>query len=233
MGISVLLCDDHPVWRAGLRAVLEQEGDVTVVADVGDGHAAIRMALEVRPDVVVVDNDLPGLAAVEVIRQVAGPHVAAPLPVLLIAARASADVLAALQAGAQGYMPKNVPGSALIEAVRTLAAGGVVLAPEALPQVFHHFAGCTHRPDVAPGNPAVLAGLSPRERGVLRLVARGLTNAGIAAALGLSPATVKSHVSHILRKLGLQDRTQAVVIAYESGFVQPHGSALDETSQAG
>jgi DNA-binding NarL/FixJ family response regulator len=221
MTIRVLLCDGHPVWRTGLRTVLEADGDIEVVADLNDGLEAVRLAGELRPDVVLVGADVRGIDGLEVTRRLTGTPAGKAIGVILVVAGEADGGIEAVRAGAQGYLLKDLPGAALISAVRAVAAGEAVLAPSAARRLLDHFADCTHRQSEPPFNPQVLHSLTRRERSVLRLVARGLTNAGIASALGLSVPTVKSHVSHILGKLKLQDRAQAVVIAYETGFVQP------------
>jgi DNA-binding NarL/FixJ family response regulator len=169
---------------------------------------------------------------VEVTRLLAGPHVADPLRVLVVAARANSDAIESVRAGARGYVLKDLHAPMLIDTVRAIAAGEIVLAPSAVSQVFDHLSSCPHRPETDPGNQDTLRDLTRRERSVLRLVARGLTNAKIASALGLSVTTVKSHVSHILTKLKLQDRAQAVVVAYETRFVLPGELPLEGNGSA-
>jgi DNA-binding NarL/FixJ family response regulator len=231
MSIRVLLCDDHPVWRAGLRAVLEAEDDIAVVADLGDGYEAVRHARALRPDVVLVDTDLPRLHGLEVARQLAGPQVSDPMRVMVVAAGTTGEAVESVRAGASGYLLKDLPSGTLVSAVRAIAAGELVLAPAAARQLFDHFAVCTHGPWDQPPDLHVLRDLTRRERSVLRLLAGGLTNAGIANALGLSVTTVKTHMSHILCKLKLQDRAQAVAIAYETGFVQPRPRSVRPQSR--
>jgi DNA-binding NarL/FixJ family response regulator len=221
MSIRVLLCDDHPVWRTGLRTVLEAEGDIEIVAELSDGMEAVRLAGELGPDVVLVGADLRGIDGLEVTRRLTGSPAGEAMGVILVVAGEADGGIEALRAGAQGYLLKDLPKAALISAVRAVAVGEAVLAPTAARQLLDHFADCTHEQLEAPFRPQVLSDLTRRERSVLRLLARGLTNAGIANTLGLSVTTVKSHVSHILSKLKLQDRAQAVVMAYETGFVQP------------
>jgi DNA-binding NarL/FixJ family response regulator len=234
MTIRVLLCDNHPVWRAGLRAVLEGAGDIEVVADLSDGSDAVQQAALLRPDVVLVDIDLPGLDGLAVTRQLAGPNVADAMRVIVVAGSDRGDVVEWVRAGARGYLLKDLPAVALVSAVRAVATGEAMLAPVAVKQVIEHFAECSHDDPGKSAMPAELENLTCRELGVLRLIARGLTNADIANALSLSIATVKSHVSHILGKLKLRDRAQAVVMAYETGFVQPGRIRVDAaTPRAG
>ncbi len=221
MTIRVMLCDSHSVWRAGLRTILEAAGDIEVVGDLCDGHEAVRLANQLRPDVVLVDTELPGLDGLEVTRQLAGANVADAMRVLVMAGSSTNTVIESVRAGARGYVLKDLPAGALVNAVRAVAAGEAALAPAVAGQVLDHFADCTHQQRAESSEVCIVRLLTGRERSVLRLVARGLTNAGIAKVLGLSIPTVKSHVSNILSKLKLQDRVQAVVVAYESGFVRP------------
>lgn len=232
MTIRVLLCDNHPVWRAGLRAVLEGAGDIEVVADLSDGNEAVRQAALLRPDVVLVDIDLPGLDGLAVTRKLAGPDVTDAMRVMVVAGSDRGDVVKWVRAGARGYLLKDLPAVALVSAVRVVATGQAMLAPAAVKQVIEHFAECSHEELGESTMPAALESLTCRELGVLRLIARGHTNADIAHALSLSVATVKSHVSHILGKLKLRDRAQAVVLAYETGFVRPRADAA-ATPRAG
>ncbi|HVQ90087.1 MAG TPA: response regulator transcription factor [Mycobacteriales bacterium] len=221
MPIRVLLCDECPVWRAGFRTVLDAEPDIVVAGEVADGCAALMAASVLQPDVVLIDAALPDLNGIEVTRQLAGPQVDNPLRILMLTAAESQETLVeALRAGARGYLPKGLAGEALVAAVRSVAAGDASMTPPTLRRLLDGIASWL--PPTRPSrSPEVLDRLSRREREVLMLVARGLTNKEIAEHLALSLTTVKSHVSHILAKLRLQERAQAVVAAYEAGLVQP------------
>jgi DNA-binding NarL/FixJ family response regulator len=219
--IRVVLCDEHPVWRAGFRAVLDAEPDIEVVGEADNGCAALSMALSLRPDVVLIDADTPELNGIEVTRRLAGPHVDDPLRVMLFTAADKSETLVeALRAGASGYLHKDVPLETLVAAVRSVAAGEATLTPTMLRRLLDQIA-----PWLPPARQSehheLLTPLTRREREVLRLIGCGLTNKDIAEQLAVSRATIKSHVSHILTKLHLQERAQAVVVAYEAGLVQP------------
>jgi DNA-binding NarL/FixJ family response regulator len=210
----VLLADDQPLVREGFRRVLSRAEGLEIVAEASDGSAAIEAARRHRPDVIVMDVRMPvldGLAATE--RIVADdPHVR-----VLVLTTFDLDeyVFRALRAGASGFLLKDTPLDELVAAIRLVAAGGAMLAPSVTRRVIEEFA---RRPPLPPsGTP--LPDLTAREREVLRDVARGLTNAEIASDLFVSEATVKTHVRSMLAKLGLRDRTQLVIAAYESGFV--------------
>jgi DNA-binding NarL/FixJ family response regulator len=210
----VLLADDQPLVREGFRRVLSRAEGLEIVAEASDGSAAIEAARRHRPDVIVMDVRMPvldGLAATE--RIVADdPHVR-----VLVLTTFDLDeyVFRALRAGASGFLLKDTPLDELVAAIRLVAAGGAMLAPSVTRRVIEEFA---RRPPLPPsGTP--LPDLTAREREVLRDVARGLTNAEIAGDLFVSEATVKTHVRSMLAKLGLRDRTQLVIAAYESGFV--------------
>jgi DNA-binding NarL/FixJ family response regulator len=219
--IRVVLCDEHPVWRAGFRAVLDAEPDIEVAGEAENGRAALSMARSLRPDVVLVDADMPALDGIEVTRRLAGPHVADPLRVMLFTDVDESETLVeALRAGASGYLHKDVPLETLVAAVRSVAAGEATLTPTTLRRLLDQIAPWL--PPARPGEHQELLGpLTRREREVLQLIGCGLTNKDIAERLALSRATIKSHVSHILTKLDLQERAQAVVVAYEAGLVQP------------
>jgi len=222
MTISVVIADDQRMIRAGLRMVIETEPDMLVVGEAGDGAEAVTVARRLRPDVVLMDIAMPrqdGLAATGTLLD--GPH--PPRVIMLTTFDTDENLYRALRAGASGFLLKVSSPEHLITAIRVVAAGEALLDPAVTTRVICAFAG---QPDPQP--PAVLAGLTPREAEVLRLVARGLSNAEIAAALVVGEATVKTHVARVLMKLGLRDRVQAVVFAYESGVVragQSPGSA--------
>lgn len=214
--ITLLIADDQELVRTGFRVILEAEGDLKVVAEAADGAEAVRLAALERPDVVLMDIRMPeldGLAATERIRQLPDP----PTVVVLTTFDRSEYVYRALRAGAAGFLLKDAPSSRLIAAVRAAATGDSLIEPSITRRLVERFAPAPSSP------PARLAALTERELDVLRLVAAGLSNAEIAAELVLGETTVKTHVAHILLKLGLRDRVQVVVAAYESGFVARSG----------
>jgi DNA-binding NarL/FixJ family response regulator len=234
----VLLADDHHLVRTGFRVILEVEEDITVVGEAADGAAAVALTRERAPDVVLMDVEMPGMDGLTATREITGgprepteepTHPGTPAVLILTTFDRDDYLFAALRAGASGFLLKNGTPEALVEAVRVLARGDGLLAPELTRRVIATFA--------KPGGPATVGGpplggtgqpagldeLTPREREVLALVARGASNAEIAAALSLGEATVKTHVSRMLAKLGLRDRVQAVIFAYEQGFIQPGG----------
>ncbi|OZV80439.1 DNA-binding response regulator [Micromonospora echinospora] len=217
--IRVLLADDHHLVRTGFRVILEAEDDIEVVGEASDGRQAVDLAARQRPDVVLMDVEMPGTDGLEATRRIVAADTG---PAVLILTTFDRDdyLFAALQAGASGFLLKNGTPEALIDAVRVVARGDALLAPEITRRVIATFA----RPGAPTGgraDGARLSELTPREHEVLVLLAGGATNAEIATALFLGEATVKTHVSRVLAKLGLRDRTQAVVYAYEHGVVTP------------
>jgi DNA-binding NarL/FixJ family response regulator len=217
--VNVLIADDQQLVRAGFRAILETRPDITVVGEAGDGLAAVDLARRRRPDVVLMDIRMPGMDGIEATRRIL--EVDDGIAVLMLTTFDLDEyVYDALRAGASGFLLKDVPAEELIEAVRIVAAGDALIAPAITKRLLARFARSA--PPRVPD--AGLAQLTPREREVLGLVARGLSNAEIAAELVLSEATVKTHVKRLLSKLGLRDRVQAVVLAYETGLVTPGAS---------
>ncbi|GAA1359101.1 response regulator [Catellatospora chokoriensis] len=217
--IRILVADDHRMVRSGFRVILETEDDLEVVGEAADGEQAVALAASTAPDVVLMDVEMPGVDGLEATRRITA---AGDGPAVLILTTFDRDdyLFAALQAGASGFLLKNGSPEALIEAVRVLARGDALLAPEITGRVIAKFA----RPAAAPAASAQeLKELTPREYEVLVLLAGGATNAEIATRLFLGEATVKTHVSRVLAKLRLRDRTQAVVFAYEHGVVTPGG----------
>ncbi|GIJ58965.1 response regulator [Virgisporangium aurantiacum] len=215
MSVRVVLVDDQALVRAGFRMVLEFSGGITVVGEAGDGAEALRLLRTVDADVVVMDVRMPVLDGVAATREIcaAGPT---PRVLVLTTFDTEADAFAALQAGASGFLLKNVPPEELVAAIHVIATGDAVVAPRITRRLLDRFAGALLS---APS--ASVDGLTEREHEVLLHVAQGLSNAEIAARLVVSEATVKTHVGRILAKLGLRDRVQAVVLAYESGLVKP------------
>lgn len=213
--ISVLLVDDQPLVRTGLRTLLEDEADITVVCDAADGEEAVRAVVALAPDVVLMDIRMPVLDGLEATRQIIAGGSAAQV-VILTTFDLDAYVFDALRAGASGFLLKDAPSEEIVRAVRIAAAGEALLAPSVTRRLIERFSGHATRAD-APR----LRDLTEREREVLLLVARGLSNAEIAQQLFLGETTVKTHVAHILDKLEIRDRVQAVVLAYESGLVAP------------
>ena len=215
--VRVALADDQPLVRSGLRVILEVEPDLVVVGEAGDGSAALAMVADTTPDVLLLDVQMPvldGLAAME--------HLAASGSVCRVLMLTTFDldeyVYRAIRAGASGFLLKDMPGEDIVSAVRQAGAGGdALLAPTLVRRLLDRYARGS-----APPPTADLSRLTSRETEVLRLVARGLSNREIAAALFIEETPVKTHVARILTKLNLRDRVQAVVVAYETGLAEPH-----------
>jgi DNA-binding NarL/FixJ family response regulator len=212
--IRVVVADDQEVVRDGFAALLATQEDLEVVATASDGAAAIRACAEHEPDVVLMDVRMPGVDGLEATRQVA----ATTRVIILTTFDLDDYVYDALIAGASGFLLKDAGAERLFDAVRVVAAGEALLAPAVTRRLIAEFARLRPRPPV---KTEALAELTPRETEVLQLVAAGLSNREIADRLVVSDETVKTHVSRVLTKLGLRDRTQAVVLAYESGLVAP------------
>ena len=220
--IRVLLVDDQSVLRMGFRLILEAEADIEVVGEAGDGAAGVSMAAALTPDVVLMDVRMPamdGIAATAAIVE------AGSVSKVLILTTFDLDqyVYAGLKAGASGFLLKDAPPTELLAAVRTVASGDAVLAPTATRRLIDQFMPLMPSPDRQAQRDALLDGLTDRERAVFAELAAGHSNREIAAELFVSEGTVKIHVGRILAKLGLRDRVQAVVLAYESGLITPGG----------
>ena len=220
MTIRVVVADDQDIVRAGFSALLETQPDITVVGSAGDGAEAVRLCREHEPDVVVMDVRMPLVDGIEATRRLAADGDDGPRVLMLTTFDLDEYVYDALRSGASGFLLKDVAAERLFDAVRVVAAGEALLAPAVTRRLIGEFARL--RPRLA-GAPERLRELTPREVQVLRLVAEGLSNHEIAERLVLSEETVKTHVSRVLMKLGLRDRTQAVITAYESGLVVPRG----------
>jgi DNA-binding NarL/FixJ family response regulator len=220
--IRVLLVDDQSLLRMGFRLILEAEPDIEVAGEAADGATGVSMAAALRPDVVLMDVRMPvmdGIAATAAITA-AGP---ASRVLILTTFDLDQYVFAGLKAGASGFLLKDAPPAELLSAVRTVAAGDAVLAPSATRRLIDQFAPLLPDPGRQQDQDALLSQLTDRERDVFAELAAGRSNREIAAALHLSEGTVKIHVGRILAKLGLRDRVQAVVLAYESGLITPGG----------
>jgi DNA-binding NarL/FixJ family response regulator len=213
----VLLADDQALVRGGFRLILDAQPDLEVVGEADDGRVAIERARELRPDIVLMDVRMPVLDGIAATRTVVAEELAAHVLVLTTFDE-DRIVYDALAAGASGFLLKTAPPAQLVDAVRTVAAGEALLAPTVTRRLIAEF---VRRPPPGGEVPDRLAELTEREREVLALIARGLSNAEIAATLVVSGATVKTHVNRILSKLDLRDRVQAVVLAYETGLVRP------------
>ncbi len=218
--VRIVVADDHQVVRTGFAALLDTQPDFTVLGTASDGAEAVRMSGELRPDVVLMDVRMPGTDGIEATRQLTG-RADGPRVIILTTFDLDEYVFDALRAGASGFLLKDVTAERLFEAVRVVAAGEALLAPAVTRRLISEFASLRPKP-ADQGEPAASIGeLTPRETEVLRLIAEGLSNPEIAGRLVVTEETVKTHVSRLLHKLGLRDRTQAVVLAYESGLVTP------------
>ena len=222
MTISIVLADDQPMLRLGFRLVLDAQPDMQVVGEAGDGAAAVRLAQARQPAVVLMDVRMPGMDGIEATRRIV-TAVSATRVLILTTFDLDEYAYEGLRAGASGFLLKDVPPPDLLSAIRAVASGDAVVAPSVTRRLLDAF--LPHLPDLSraprPGVPPEVQTLTAREREVLTEVAAGLSNAEIAAVLVLSEATVKTHVGRILGKLGLRDRVQAVVYAYEHGLVRP------------
>ena len=216
MTIRVILADDERLVRAGFRMILGAEPDIAVVAEAGDGNEAVAAARETAADVILMDIRMPSLDGLAATRRIVGSVPHPPRVIVLTTFDLDEYVYDALRAGASGFLLKDAPEDQLVAAIRVAADGGSIFAPSITRRLIERFAA------VAPParGPSEVDRLTPRETEVLRLIARGLSNGEIAATLIVTEHTAKTHVAHILEKLGVRDRVQAVVLAYESGLVR-------------
>jgi DNA-binding NarL/FixJ family response regulator len=215
--VTVLIADDQALVRAGFRSILESQPGLSVVGEAADGQDAIDLARKRRPKVVLMDIKMPGLDGLEATRRIVDEQADDTSVLMLTTFDLNEYVYEAMRAGASGFLLKDVVPEELVAAVRVVASGDALIAPAITKRLIEHFVRAA--PPAVP--PAELAELTPREVEVLTLVARGLSNGEIASDLVLSEATVKTHVKHILAKLGVRDRVQAVVFAYEAALVTP------------
>ena len=214
--LRVLVCDDQALIRTGFATIIDAQPDLEVVGDCGDGRTAVDLARRLRPDVVVMDVRMPVLDGIQATRQLAGAGVPDPVKVLVVTTfNLDEYVYEALRAGASGFLLKDAPPAQLLHGIRTVATGAALLAPEVTRQLVGRYAARIRPAETTAGD----LPLAPRELEVLRLIAEGLSNSEIAAALVISHETVKTYVSRILTKLDLRDRVQAVVYAYRHGLV--------------
>ncbi|GAA2854289.1 MULTISPECIES: response regulator [Nonomuraea] len=223
MTIRVLLVDDQPLLRTGFRLILEAEPDITVVGQAGDGKDAQEQTRALLPDVVLMDIRMPGVDGIEATRRIvreAAPSAHVPKVLVLTTFDLDEYIVEALRSGASGFLLKDVPPDELVQAIRVVAAGDAIVAPSVTRRLLDRFAA--RLPSAyEQAAPARLDRLTERELEVLRLIAKGMSNAEIAAKLVVSETTVKTHVGNVLTKLGLRDRVQAVVLAYETGLITP------------
>jgi DNA-binding NarL/FixJ family response regulator len=218
--VRIVVADDHEVVRSGFASLLDTQPDFTVVGTAADGVEAVRIGRELQPDVILMDIRMPTMDGIEATRQLASNAPNGPRILVLTTFDLDEYVFHAIRAGASGFLLKDVTAEHLFEAVRVVAAGDALLAPSVTRQLISEFA----QRSTAERQPILaLEGLTPRETQVLQLIAEGLSNPEIASRLVVTEETIKTHVSHILNKLGLRDRTQAVVTAYECGLVHPRG----------
>lgn len=218
MSTRILLVDDQPLLRTGFRMILSAEPDFAVVGEAGDGASAVEIARRLKPDVVLMDIRMPGMDGIQATRALAGPGVVEPMKVLILTTFGLDEyVVESLRAGASGFLLKDAPAEDLVEAIRIVAAGDALLAPSVTRRLLDRIA--SKLPPAHENVIPALSELTEREMEVLKLVARGLSNAEIAEKLVVSETTVKTHVSRILGKLDLRDRVQVVILAYESGLI--------------
>jgi DNA-binding NarL/FixJ family response regulator len=222
MTVRVLLADDEQLVRAGLRLILESEPDFEVIGEAGNGAEAFELTRALDPDVVLMDVQMPDMNGLEATRQIAALGRTDTSRVLVLTTfEVDEYVYEALRAGASGFLLKRTPAADLVAGIRVVARGDALLAPSVTRRLIDQFA---HRPAAKQAHPTPLREITEREREVLALVAHGLSNAEIAERLVLSEGTVKTHIKHIFGKLDLRDRTQAVILAYDIGLVEPKGS---------
>jgi DNA-binding NarL/FixJ family response regulator len=219
MTVRVGVADDQPLIRTGLRAMIDHASDLTLVGEAEDGEQAVALAMRHRPDVVLMDIRMPKLDGIEATRRITGnPSLNGVRVVVLTTFDADDYVYSAIRAGASGFLLKDAPPEAVLEGIRVVARGDALIAPSITRRLIADLAS---RPDSERPAPPELDILTVREREVLALVGRGLTNTEIGAELFVSPATAKAHVSHVMTKLYARDRAQLVVAAYETGLVRP------------
>ena len=216
--IRVLVADDQALVRGGFRLMIDAQPDMTVVGEAADGATAVALATELAPDVVLMDIRMPGMDGLEATRRVLAEAPAGVRVLVLTPFDLDEYVYEAVRAGASGFLVKDTEPADLAAGVRTVAAGNALLAPSVVRRLMEDFA---RRPPPGARPPAELDALTEREREVLALIGRGRSNDEIAAELFISGTTVRTHVTHVLQKLALRDRVQAVVLAYESGLVRP------------
>ncbi|MEU5700293.1 response regulator [Streptomyces aurantiacus] len=221
MSLKVLVVDDQGIVRAGFAAVIDAEEDMTVVGEAADGAAAVRLAADLAPDVVVMDVRMPVLDGIAATRIITGRQ-DAPRVLVLTTFDLDAYIFDALRAGASGFLLKDVHAAELLQGIRVVATGESVLAPSATRRLIGHYASGAGAGLRAGGGPSELDSLTGSQRNVLALVASGFNNAEIADELGITVGTVKSHVNALLRKLGLRDRVQATILAYDLGLARPN-----------
>jgi DNA-binding NarL/FixJ family response regulator len=219
MTVRVLIADDQDLVRAGLRMLIDAEPDLEVAGEATDGEQALHAARRLRPDLVLMDIRMPNLDGLAATRKLLAEPDGAPRVLMLTTFDRNEYVYEALRAGASGFLLKDMPGPQLVAGLRAVANGDALLAPAVTRRMIEEFAAVKHAPV-----PAGFGELTARERETFMLVARGLSNAEIATEHVVSDATVKTHVASVLSKLGLRDRVQAVVLAYETGLVRPGGA---------
>jgi DNA-binding NarL/FixJ family response regulator len=218
--LDVLIADDQPLVRSGFRLILETRDDMRIVGEAENGLEAVRLAGELEPDVVLMDVRMPGLDGIEATRQIVGSG--SPSRILVLTTFDIDEyVYAAIRAGASGFLLKDVKPVDLVDAIRLVAGGTALLGPTVTRRLLEQFADTAR----GGGSEAAVETLTDREREILRLLATGLSNAELARRLVLSETTVKTHVSSVLRKLGVRDRVQAVIAAYDAGLVRPGGQS--------
>ena len=221
MSVRVLLVDDQGLIRAGFRMILEAEEDIEVVGECSDGAQAVDSARRFKPDVVLIDIRMPEMDGIEATKRITASEEGSPRVLMLTTFDLDEYVYDALRAGASGFLLKDVPSEQLVDGIRLVAGGDALLAPSVTKRLIGEFSRSS--PAGRAERPAELDELTPRELEVFGLIARGMSNAEIAAELVVSETTVKTHVARVLMKLGVRDRVQAVVLAYESGVVAPGG----------
>jgi len=224
--IRVLIADDQALVRGGFHSILAGQDDIEVVGEAEDGNEAVALVEELHPDVVLMDIRMPGIDGIEATRRIAARGLATRV-LVLTTFDVDDYVYEAMKAGASGFLLKTAPPRQLADAVRTVTAGDALLAPSITRRLVEQF---VRRPPPGTSVPRGVEELTDRELDVLKLLARAMSNAEIAAKLVVSEATVKSHVNRILTKLNLRDRAQAIVLAYETGLVEPGSSASNPTS---